>query len=456
MSSELPDHGILKRRRRAGWRAGVLLVVVKILLLTGVVSAEFDSHGWKFVRKVHVPSNLSQGMVAIPLESSVIEACRGDLGDLRAVDSNDEVIPLTVEQGEFRSEPAALPVNIYRVASKPGKWTDIWMDKSAKALSNAIVLQTSSKNFLRKVEIRGSDNGRDSFVIRMDGLIADRAGPVSVRSVKIDHPANNFQYIHLRILDDGQQALKIESAKCLQPLGEDSAHSHVELRIIENRSVSDNNSTVVVADLGEKRYPLSSLSISTSAKNFAKRGVLRCASSASSESWNKFYEGAFFRLRKDEAFVESLEARFKPQTSRFLMVEISGPDSPAVAVDSLEATATIPFIVLEYRKGRDYSVYYGNPQAKASPGARSAPPQAVQAAISMSSEIRLGKEEKNLASPRQERGEHTQETRGRYDFWRPAGIAMLLSSLLLLFGLMLRSRRRRKDRLYRSPKTFGS
>jgi hypothetical protein len=361
-----------------------------------------------------------------------------------------------MEQGEFQAEAATLPVNIYRVASKPGKWTEIWMDKSAKVLSNAIVLQTSSKDFLRKVEIRGSDNGRDSFVIRMDGLIADRAGPVSVRSLKVDHPANNFQYIHLRILDDGQQALKIESTKCLQPLGGDSAHSHIDHRIIENRSSSDSNSTVVIADLGEKRYPLSSVSISTVAKEFVKRGVLRCASSASSESWNKFYEGTFFRLRKDEAFVESLEARFKSQTSRFLMVEISGPDSPPVAIDSLEATATIPFIVLEYQRGRDYSLYYGNPQAKPSSGARPAPPHVVQAAISMSSEIQLGKEEKNLGPPRQGRREHPQETGRTNYFWRPAGIAMLLSSLLLLFSLMLRSRRRRKDRLYRSPKMFGS
>ena len=84
---------------------------------------------------------------------------------------------------------------------------------------------------MRKVELRGSDNACEQYVIRMDGLIADLVGPAPLRSLDIMHPLNNFQYVCLRILDEGQTPLKIESCTLSPPGASPVLTSHLSAEI---------------------------------------------------------------------------------------------------------------------------------------------------------------------------------------------------------------------------------
>ena len=73
------------------------------------------------------------------------------------------------------------------------------------------------EGFHPKVEIRGSDNVRDAYVIRMDGLIADVGGAIPLSSLKLTILSIISRHIYLRILDGDQPPLKIDSIQCCPP-----------------------------------------------------------------------------------------------------------------------------------------------------------------------------------------------------------------------------------------------
>ncbi len=123
-------------------------------------------------------------------------------------------MPILLTEEPDGEDGPPFPAQVFRVTKRPGKFTEIWIDKKAKVLTRSVIIQTSSKDFARKVELRGSDNARDTYVIRVDGLIADLGKPEPFQTLDIEHPLNNFQYLQLRILDDDQPPLKIDNVLC--------------------------------------------------------------------------------------------------------------------------------------------------------------------------------------------------------------------------------------------------
>ena len=114
------------------------LLVPAILFSVGPPSQAFDSGGWKHFRQILIPDDLPEGPVVIPLESGIIRKCRADLSDLRVVSSTEAEIGLRVQGIERPLESAPFPAKIYRVVKRPGAWTDLWIDKSAKILTREL------------------------------------------------------------------------------------------------------------------------------------------------------------------------------------------------------------------------------------------------------------------------------------------------------------------------------
>lgn len=340
MSNVLQVPNSYRRSRPRGCGAAILAVILAVLFAWGPVAAEFNSSGWKRFRNIQVPTDLAEGQAGIVLEPAIIDKCRPDAGDLRIVDSNGIPALVAITDPAADDEVRPFPAQIFRVARTAGKWTEIAIDKTGKILTGGIVIGSRSKDFVRKVEIRGSDNVRDAYVIRMDGLIADLGGTIPLSSLKLIHPLNNFQYIYLRILDGDQPPLKIDSIQCCPPDPEAPLARHLDVRILENRPDAASGSTRIVADLGEKRLPLTHVAFTTPTKEFVKRIRVHGASSASPDTWTKICEGTVFRLRKEEALNESLKVRINHQSFRYILIELYGGRSP-VAVQKIEATGTV-------------------------------------------------------------------------------------------------------------------
>jgi hypothetical protein len=221
------------------------------------------------------------------------------------------------------------------------------------------------------------------------------------------------------------------------------------MRIMENRQ-DTSGSTVMIGDLGEKRFPLTRLTFSTSEKEFVKKAVLYAANSASAEKWKKVAEGMVFRLRKDDAAKEKLEIPVPAETSRYVKLIVSG-GGPATTLSNVQAWATIPVVVFEYHRGAEYRLLYDNP--KASENAAKTPTLDVNRVLASAPVLHTGEERKNIVTAPAPMS-HTKKAETPDPRWAKAfGVAMLAVGVLFLLGLVLKiraARRARRSRFYRA------
>jgi len=422
----------------------VVSLVAEVALTAATAIVQFDSRGWTRFRDISIPDHVPDGLVGIALESNVVENCRPDLADVRIVASKGNVVPAIMTGTVDDSDSEAFLIPTFRTSRRAGKWTDIWIDKTAKVLSRGVMIKTSSQDFVRRVEVRGSDNNRESYVIRMDGLIADIASPVPLRTLDISFPNNNFQYILLRILDQEKPPLKMDGVLCYPPSASDALYRDLSARVIENRAIPSAGSTLLVADLGEKRFPLTRLAITTPVPEFVKKATVLAAASLNSESWIPISEGVVFRLRREDAVKEKLTAQVKPLPFRYIKVELSGGNGGPIPVESLQAWGTFRMAVFDHRRGESYRLYYDNPRAAAPVTDATRSSINVNQLAAASSEMTLGPEQKTVVTPSHAEGPEKPEKKGTPGVWTAVGLAMVLLGLLLLFLIMLRIRSSRR------------
>jgi hypothetical protein len=440
--------------------SGLRALLVSAVCIWGVTSgsamAGFDPTGWKLVRDVEVPERYANSLVGIALESGVLEHCRPDRGDLRIVSSDGAVVPITITPVTDGGDQALIPTRVYRVGRKAGKWTDIWVDKSAKVLTRGIAILTGSSEFIRPVEIRGADNSQQAYVIRVDGLIVDRKQPPPVQCKHVFHPLNNHQYLQIRILDGDAPPLKIDGVACYPPLFEMSKGKPISLRILENRVDKDSAATILVADLGLEHLPLSHISVDTTVAEFVKSMKVFGGATASPNSWTKLGEETIFRIKQGNASAENLEILLQPTNFRYIKLEFSGGNDRGFTVDGLGASGSLQLMVFQARQGLKYKLYYDNPSATSVhlPGE---PVSFNVARLAATTEdIKLGKPRKNLLPPR---AKPVKEQKNMVPllFGKVIGVIMLLVGLLLLFGVMLKARslrrreKQRNSRIYNTP-----
>lgn len=435
---------------RYGWTIqcfALSLVFLCTSTTLALSSQEFNSSHWKHFREIHIPAEVKEGLVGVALESELLEKCRPDLADIRVVSPASQLVPTLLTDAPDGEDAPPFPAQVFRVTKRPGKFTEIWIDKKAKVLTRSVIIQTSSKDFTRKVEVRGSDNARETYVIRVDGLIADLVKPEPFQSLDIEFPRPNiFQYLQLRILDDDQQPLKIDNVLCGPANAGLNLTKSLDARITDKRVTTSDNSAMVAIDLGQKRFPVTSIRISTRAKEFIRKVRITGKSSENESTYQELYNGTFFRIRKEDAVKEKLEARFKPQPYRYIEFELLG-SGPPVNVDEIKATAAVRMAVFEHRKNLTYRIYYNNAQAKLpEPGPAPSAMNLGQIAT-LSSEIGLGPELNVPVTPVAKQAPPTEEpTAAKPSMLRRiAGITLLLAGLLILFAVMLRTRGLRRS-----------
>lgn len=455
MSDDLPITRIVRRGLQGVYFLPASILVL-IALFIPAVAAEFDASGWKRYRDIIIPAHVTEGPVGIVLESDVLEHCRPDLGDVRVVSGAGAVMSGTPAVSSPQSETETFPVRTFRVVEKPGKYTDIVVDKTAKVVSRGILIKTSSKDFVRTVEVRGAHVTGESYVVKMDGLIADMSSPLPVRQLNVFYPLNNFRYLFVRILSENKPLLKIEGIECFPPQLGNPLSKPLSSRLVENRTDPSSGVTITVVDLGRHRLPPTSVSIGTQTPEFVKKAVLYGAASESPEAWEKTREEVLFRIRRNEAVSERLTIAMDPKPFRFIKLELSEGSRGTVTVDEIRTVGARRLVVFDRRPEEAYRLYYDNPEATAAGPSAAVVGEKLQSAAQAASEIQLGPERKNIAAnkPQPPAKPVPETTSSSFGKW--LGIAMLLMGLILLFSLMLKALSARRISRRRKPPAINS
>jgi hypothetical protein len=339
----------------------------KIILKTGllwclVVLVPSLSYGafpgaWKNVQRVHIEQ---AGLVKFSVPIETIDAARPNLADLRLYDGTGNEIPFMLER----------PVHGVRVVQPVRNIrTSVALDTTVVELSvdmrNSIAgmtIETPSPNFIKSVQIEGSQDREDWEVLARGEQIFRL--PSGANKLYVEIPPGNWPYLRLT-LDDRRSAPMPVTGVFLHASEVDPGPAEdLPVAILErNESPHETHLTL---QTGGSNVTLAGLSIETPDALFTRPVTL---------SSHEYTENAVREniLTKDTLFRVALEAQ--PSVSRLtfatdvtipsreLLVTIQNGDSPPLQITGIRAQRRPVYLTFVAVPG-DYYCLSGNPQAE--------------------------------------------------------------------------------------------
>jgi hypothetical protein len=181
----------------------VLLVLLAAALSTSMIAvfAQAATSSWSFVAEV----TPRRGPVAthdllIPL--AVMDKSRADLTDLRLYSANGREIPYALRilrQGGDKARVAATVFNQARIGSASEISIDLGENVGEH---NEVEVDTAGTNFRRRVDVEGSESGKEWRALKTDVIFGFEGQNRMVESKAISYPTSRYRYLRVRVFAD--------------------------------------------------------------------------------------------------------------------------------------------------------------------------------------------------------------------------------------------------------------
>jgi hypothetical protein len=345
-----------------------------------------------------------------------------DLTDLRIVDSAGQQIPWRAAPPAI-DVPAAPLVRLLNSGTRGNRAVALLDLGRDPGVHDQIVLDVPDRDFVGRVEVRGSDNRDGSFTFLSTTVIYDVSGAPPARSTTAVYPASDFRFLSLSAT--GVSA--ITGASVLP-----GAPGRPELATRDLRSFSvrtAGRASVAVADLGYRNVPVDELRIRAATDLYDRPVVVEGSNSGG--SWVVLAQGRVFRFQGSVETTIPLLAHH-----RYLRLTIENGDDAPLEGLRIQVLARPRTVLVAPGFQPPYRLLYGNPGL--------APPEYDFAQAPLDTEelaavppAELGREALN---PDWEPEEDTRSFFARHPAVLTAALA--LAAVVLFFGAFLALRRR--------------
>ncbi|MCI0417607.1 MAG: DUF3999 domain-containing protein [Acidobacteria bacterium] len=334
--------------------------------LLGVVLpafAEFAKTEWQFSKHVEATSTSSDGYARVAVDGQVYHRSQRSLADLRLVDDLGKEVPYSIfAERETTTEELYQP-KVFNQGVLPGAYSTLTLDLEQEMASNTLVLKTSSQNFKRRVEIAGSSDRKQWFVLKADGYIFDFSGDQKIHLTTIRYPESKYRYLQVKVWNGKEPPLTIKGAS-LSRVRTTTARRVVRgVRLHSRDEDAKLKATICVLDLSYENLPADYLTIETPEENFSR--LIEIQGSNDLKSWGSSQRGDLYRFRTEKYSVEKKTLRFPEIRTRYLKLLIYNQDDPPLKLAAFDVQSVEEDLVYRVQPGRSYFFYYGSPQAQA-------------------------------------------------------------------------------------------
>lgn len=327
--------------------------------VTLVIKADFSLSDWEF--KKQIATSVAEGVARVKVDAEVYNNAKSDLSDIRIIDYKGEEIPYKLKVVESKKETVCFEPKLYNISHKPDAYTEFYLDMGGKnQIINKINIVTPDKNFRRRVEIWGSDDGIYWLKIRDDAnIFSFYTEDYRTSLTDIKFPDTKRRSYKIVIWNKGEKPLEIN--KCwvydekvsLAPLDD------IPFKILSRNENLEKKKTEVVLDVIYKNIPKKEINL-----KFASKGYHRSVwvfGSDDAENWQRINSAVIYRYNKENKnnIISLPESR-----NRYLKLIIYNQDDPSLKIDDISIKGNQHFIYFPVKKNEIYSLFYGNHDAR--------------------------------------------------------------------------------------------
>ena len=163
-------------------------------------AAQTSMSSWRFFMDVNAGA---PGFYSLTVPLDVFDKSREDLADLRLLDASGQEIPYALWIRKEVDEQSEVSGRLFNQAMK-GTASEVSVDLGADSVEhNEVEIETVGTNFRRRVEVEGSDNGKDWRGLNSGAVIFGFGSENrSVQSNRVEYPTSRYRYLRVRVFAD--------------------------------------------------------------------------------------------------------------------------------------------------------------------------------------------------------------------------------------------------------------
>ncbi len=340
-------------------RSGITFCFIALAALAFSVNAAPLPADWQHQQEFDVSA---AGLMKFSLPVETLDAARSGLSDLRVYDDASNEIPYLIEH----------PVAARRVIRNAKSFqttlssqdTVITLETGLAQAMDGVALQTPANNFIKAVQIEGSNDGRRWQEIARGEPIFRQ--PNGVNQLQIETPPGFWAWLRLTIDDGRSQPIPFTGALVQAASAESAPDEPSPVSIVERHESP--GETRLTLNLGAANLELSKIQIETAEPLFTRQVMLATPDiSEDSITERPLTGGVIYRVAVDGLPASSglsvpVEAQVR---SRELLMLIRNNDSPPLPVTAVLAERRPVYIVFLAKQTGAHYLVTGNPRCPA-------------------------------------------------------------------------------------------
>jgi hypothetical protein len=182
----------------------VLLVLLAAIALSIIsVFAQTSLSSWPyFVELTPRAGTSGTNDIVVPLQ--VLDKAREDLADLRLYDTHGQEIPYAVRIRTEVDDKREVAVSVFNQATSGSTSSEMSVDLGENpGEHNEVEVVTAGANFRRRVDLDGSDSGKEWRTLRSGEMVFNFVAQNStVESNRVNYPTSRYRYLRVRAFAD--------------------------------------------------------------------------------------------------------------------------------------------------------------------------------------------------------------------------------------------------------------
>ena len=347
----------------------VIFVGLAVVLFSIIgVTAQSPRTSWPYFVEVRPPS-AAPGLYDFIVPFEVLDKSRDDLSDLRLFDANDREIPYALRIRKELDERREIAARIFNQA-KVGATSEVSVDVGESAGEhNQVEIETTGNNFRRRVDVEGSDSGKEWKSLQAAAVIFNfEAENKAVKSNRVSYPISRYRYLRVRVFADELTddkvpeitAVKVRMA--IREKGELSTWSVAvpPYQLLRNQGAPASSWTI---DFGG-RLPCDRLRLDIADESFSRPFQLENVDD--DQNIRLIASGELVRRIGEQGKPVALNFE-QEQHVRKLRLLVTDYSNPTLLISSITASAPARQLVFELKEptAQPLRLYFGNPKMMA-------------------------------------------------------------------------------------------
>ena len=379
-------------------RVGLIAFALVLAGVSRCQAATADS--FRYLRTVDRTDSMAEEILSLPLDSDVYAVAQAGLADVRIIDAEGREVPYQLEKAaESRTttvrEPC--PSRIVSLRELDDQRLEIVAALAEQSTSaSGLVVRSPLRDFERRVQVFGSDHGREWQELAKDAVIFDYSRYMDISNRDIALPANSFRHYRLVIdaISDEEKFPLTELTRHLQAGTELDRTEQTTLRarslridgidfyrlatraetakdvkraypVVEFRAEDDAKNKQTTIHVRTRREPVTSFVIETTTANFVRQAAVWAPVEHRGRSEWREVGGATISAIHFQGFERrNLSIAFPEQRQEEYRIIVHNADNPPLTISGVSGEGNVYQVKFIAEKDAVYSLYYGSASAE--------------------------------------------------------------------------------------------